>query len=137
MTPLQTPSKPATKDLTYYLSLPYAIEIRPLSAQEGGGFMACIPCLGRYSAVGDGETAEAAYADLRAALPSLLSGWLAAGVPIPEPALEEAITSYSGRLALRVPKSLHARVAARARREGVSINQFIATTLAQEVGPTA
>jgi antitoxin HicB len=117
------------------LSLPYAVEIRPLSEAEGGGFHASIPRLGRYSAVGDGETAQAAYADLRAALPSLISGWLAAGVPIPEPdpAPEEAGASYSGRLALRVPKSLHARVAARARREGVSINQFIATTLAREV----
>ncbi len=135
MTTTMTAPAPVTKGLAYYLSLPYAVEIRPLSDTDGGGFHACIPRLGRYSAVGDGETAEAAYADLRAALPSLISGWLAEGVPIPEPepAPEEAAASYSGKLALRVPKSLHARVAARARREGVSINQFIATTLAQEV----
>ena len=77
-----------TKDLAYYLSLPYAVEIRPLTVAEGDGFHASIPRLGRYSTVGDGETAEAAYADLRAALPSLLSGWLSQGVPIPEPACE-------------------------------------------------
>jgi hypothetical protein len=58
-----------TKAFAYYLSLPYAIEIRPLSDMEGGGFHAIIPRLGRYSAVGDGETAEAAYADLRAHCP--------------------------------------------------------------------
>jgi antitoxin HicB len=65
----------------------------------------------------------------------LISGWLAAGVAIPEPdaASEEERASYSGKLALRVPRSLHTRVAARARREGVSINQFIAATLAQAV----
>jgi len=132
-------SAPTNKDLAYYLSLPYAVEIRPLSNTDGGGFHATIPRLGRHSAVGDGETAEAAYADLRAALPSLLSGWLAQGVSIPEPEPnpEEAAASYSGKLALRVPKSLHARVAARARREGVSINQFIATTLAQEIGSSS
>lgn len=136
MTTTKTSPTPATRDLTYYLSLPYAVEIRPLSDADGGGFHACIPRLGRYSAVGDGETAEAAYADLRAALPSLISGWLTEGVSIPEPdaAPEEPATFYSGKLALRVPKSLHARVAARARREGVSINQFIAITLAQEIG---
>ncbi len=124
----------STKNLTYYLALPYAVEILPISADEGGGYTACIPCLGRYSAVGDGETPEAAYANLRAALPSLLTGWLAQGVAIPEPSAEAPLPNYSGKLALRVPKSLHAQVAARARREGVSINQFITTTLAQEVG---
>ena len=134
MTTKMTPPS-RNKDLAYYLSLPYAIEIRPLSETEGGGFSACIPRLGRYSAVGDGETPEAAYRDLRAALPSLISGWLAEGVsiPEPEPAQAERALVYSGKLALRMPKSLHARVADRARREGVSINQFIATTLAQEV----
>ena len=94
----------STQNLTYYFSLPYAVEILPISSGEGGGYTACIPCLGRYSAAGDSETPEAAYAALRAALPSLITGWLAQGVAIPEPS------------------------------EGVSINQFITTTLAQEVG---
>jgi len=135
---MTNPSSSRTKDLEYYLSLPYAVEILPVPDSEGGGYAACIPRLGRYSAVGDGDTPEAAYADLRAALPSLIAGWLAQGVAaIPEPGEVTPETAYSGKLALRVPKSLHARVAARARREGVSINQFIATTLAQEVGSTA
>lgn len=123
-----------TKDLAYYLSLPYAVEILPIPAEEGGGYTACIPRLGRYSAVGDGEIPESAYADLRAALPSLFADWLAQGMTIPEPGEEPSVATYSGKLALRVPKSLHTQVAARARREGVSINQFITTTLAQEVG---
>ena len=75
----------STKNLAYYLVLPYAVEILPISSGEGGGYTACIPCLGRYSAVGDGETPEAADTDLRAALPSLLTGWLAQGIAIPEP----------------------------------------------------
>ncbi len=132
---LPPPSQARTKDLAYYLSLPYAVEMRPIAEEEGGGYTACIPQLGRFSAVGDGDTPEAAYADLRAALPSLVADWLAQGVAIPETGEEDLLASYSGRLALRVPKSLHAQVAARAQREGVSINQFIATTLAQEVGP--
>jgi predicted RNase H-like HicB family nuclease len=79
------PTMTMNKDLAYYLSLPYAVKICPVSDTDGGGFHASIPRLGRYSAVGDGETDAEAYADLRAALPSLLSGWLAQGVPIPEP----------------------------------------------------
>ena len=121
---MTTSNESMTKDLAYYLSLPYAVEIRPLSVAEGGGLHASIPRLGRYSAVGDGETGKAAYADLRAALPSSISDWLTQGVPIPEPepSPKARVSSYSGKLALRVPKSLHAQVAARARREGVSIN---------------
>lgn len=134
---MTNPAPSRAKDLAYYLSLPYAVEILPIHEEEGGGYNACIPRLGRYSAVGDGDTPEAAYADLRAALPSLVTTWLTQGVTVPEPGEAAPESAYSGKLALRVPKSLHARVAARARREGVSINQFIATTLAQEVGAGA
>jgi len=73
------------QNLAHYLSLPYAVEILPIQAEAGGGYSACIPRLGRHSAVGDGETPEAAHADLRAALPSLIEDWLAQGVAIPEP----------------------------------------------------
>ncbi len=73
------------QNLAHYLSLPDAVEILPIQAEAGGGYTACIPRLGRYSAVGDSETPEAAYANLRAALPSLIAEWLAQGVAIPEP----------------------------------------------------
>lgn len=83
-----------TQNLTYYLSLPYAVEILPIPEEAGGGYAACIPCLGRYSAVGDGGTPEATHADLRAALPSLIKEWLAQSVAIPEPeTVSEAIKS--------------------------------------------
>ncbi|MSQ37859.1 MAG: toxin-antitoxin system HicB family antitoxin [Chloroflexi bacterium] len=36
-----------------------------------------------------------------------------------------------------MPKSLHRRVMTRAKHEGVSMNQFIATTLAEAIGPAA
>ena len=127
---------PSRKNKTaeYYLALPYPTEVMPIPEELGGGFNACIPLLGRYSAVGDGETAEEAYADLRAVLPSLLEEWIREGVDIPEPEPAADESRYSGRMMLRVPKTLHARVARRAQAEGVSINQFIAVTLAQEVG---
>ncbi len=37
--------------------------------------------------------------------------------------------SISGKLSLRIPPALHARVSARAQVEGVSINKYIAKTL--------
>ena len=41
--------------------------------------------------------------------------------------------SHSGRLLLRMPKTLHAELAARSDAEGVSLNQFIVSALARTV----
>ena len=120
------------KDAAYYLSLPYRLEVSPIPAAEGAGYTACIPLLGRWSAVGDGETAAEAVADLQAHLPSLVEGWLQSGAAIPEPlAAPEAL---SGTLSLRLPKTLHAEIAQVAAEEGVSINQFLLAAAARAVG---
>ncbi len=47
-------------------------------------------------------------------------------VEAPEP-------SHSGRLLLRMPRTLHAELAARSDAEGVSLNQFIVAALARTV----
>lgn len=132
--PNEEMSRAGRKSVADYLALPYSVEVFPIPAEEGGGYNASIPLLGRYAAQGDGETAAAAIADLYLHLPSLLEEWLREGVDIPEPGTPAEEAGFSGRMMLRVPKTLHARVARRAQTEGVSINQFIAVTLAQEVG---
>lgn len=53
------------------------------------------------------------------------------GQAIPEPMAEQ---EYSGKLMLRLSRSLHRRAAEMAHAEGVSLNQFILTTLAERVG---
>lgn len=73
------------KDASYYLSLSYRLEVSPVPNAEGGGYTASIPLLGRWSAVGDGETAAEAIADLQAHLPGLVQEWLNTGTAIPEP----------------------------------------------------
>ena len=120
------------KDAAYYLSLPYRLEVSPVHAAEGGGYTACIPLLGRWSAVGDGATAAEAIADLQAHLPSLVQEWLDSGAAIPEP--PGASETLSGTLSLRLPKTLHAEIAQVAAEEGVSINQFILAAAAKAVG---
>ena len=131
---MKTTSKTRTapRNVDYYLSLPYRVEIIPISTDEGGGYNACIPRLGRWTAVGDGDTPEEAYADLRAALPSLIEDWIRRGISVPEPDAEAQ--GASGKLSLRLPKTLHAQAAQAAAQEGVSINQFITVTLAQAIG---
>ena len=68
-------------------------------------------------------------------LTDAMTGWLEsvllAGQPVPEPLNE---TTYSGKYALRMPKSLHQRLAKQAEREGVSLNQWLVTLLAQGSG---
>jgi len=52
---------------------------------------------------------------------------------------DERERSHSGRLLLRMPKTLHAELAARSDAAGVSLNQYIVTALARAVsgdGPT-
>jgi HicB family len=45
--------------------------------------------------------------------------------------LGEREPSHSGRLLLRMPKALHAELAARSDAEGVSLNQFIVAALSR------
>lgn len=53
------------------------------------------------------------------------------GHKFPNPSTEDE--NYSGRVTLRMPKSLHRSVAATADLEGVSLNQFLVATIAERV----
>ena len=50
--------------------------------------------------------------------------------PVPEPGSSQA----SGRFVQRIPKSLHARLAARAKQEGVSMNALVTAIIAESLG---
>ena len=71
----------------------YLVMVRPLSPEDGGGFLARIPDL--PGCVGDGETEVEAIADVREAA----IGWIEAahdmgrGVPAPSRELEPALGS--------------------------------------------
>jgi antitoxin HicB len=53
-------------------------------------------------------------------------------IPIEETV--ESVTSYSGKLLLRMPKTLHKRLAENALLEGVSINQLAIAALSEQIG---
>lgn len=118
------------KDLQYYLSLPYSVEITQIPEDEGGGYTACIPELGRWSVVGDGDDPNEAFNNLRAAMAEVIEEWLDKGQRIPEPR-NAANELPSGHLTLRIPRSLHAQVNELAREEGTSINQYLLNIIAQ------
>ena len=117
------------KDLAYYMNLPYR-EI--VERDPAGGYVGTISELS--GCITQGETKEEILAMLEDAKAAWLTAALAADVEIPEPAKEEA---FSGRFNLRIPKSLHKRLAMRAKDEGVSLNQLAMYLLANGLKASA
>ena len=107
----------------------YPFEVRPLTNAEGGGFMV------RYTdfndCVSDGDTLADALTNGQLALTETLAALAAHGLPLPKPN-QGAVAS--GKFVARMPKSMHAQLALRARSEGVSLNTLVLTFLAQHLG---
>jgi antitoxin HicB len=112
------------KDLGYYLSLDYPVTI---SYDTDEGYYANIEALGVCSGVG--ETAAEAYDSAMESKRLWIEAALDEGLPIPEPEPEK---EYSGRLVLRLPKSLHAKLARAAEEDGTSLNQYLVMLLSSE-----
>jgi len=121
----------SAKDLSYYVGLPYRIEIQPIPDNKGGGYEASIPELGRYAVCADGDTVEGALRSLEEIKRERLSAYLEEGHAIPEPEPDEE--EHSGKFVLRIPKYLHRELAHRAKENGVSLNQFISSLLSREL----
>jgi antitoxin HicB len=116
------------KDLEYYLSLSYRIEVYP----DEGGYTAAVPDL--PGCITCGESLEEVLELIEDAKAGWLELALEDGDPIPEPTFPEE--KYSGRFTVRLPRSLHRQLAERAKNDGVSLNQFVNVTLAQAVART-
>lgn len=108
------------------LSRAYA---RQLTPDETGGYVATI--MEFPGCVAEGESAEEALGNLESAAQSWIDVALANGQHIREPI---DFDGCSGKLALRMPRSLHKQAAALAELEGCSLNQLIVTALAHYVG---
>jgi len=74
-----------TKDLDYYLALPYSIKITPILAEDGGGYDVTIPELGSDALCSCGDTAAEALYRIRKLQVEILGEWLEKGIEIPEP----------------------------------------------------
>jgi len=117
-------------DAEDYLALPYAIELVPDTDEVGRrGWVAEIEEL--PGCISQGATPEEAIANVRDAMLGWISIAIEDGREVPQP---RALGTYSGKFIVRVPSSLHADLVRTAAREGVSLNQFVATTLARHLG---
>lgn len=114
------------KSLDYYMNLPYNFLIRQISDESGSYYYGQV--LELDGCQSDGDTFEEASRNLREVMKGWLSVKLEHGDHIPEPVNDD---NYSGKFIVRVPKSLHKRLAIEAQKEGISLNQYLVYKLSR------
>ncbi len=116
------------KKVAYYMDLPYTMTVKRYDDQG-------VYYLAGYVELPDlfmtGATLEEAVKELLDEKPEYFEECIKRGFKIPVPAQEQ---KYSGKLNFRMPKRLHEKVAAMAENEGVSINQYLLSVVAEAVG---
>jgi antitoxin HicB len=111
----------------------YAHIVSPLSAEDGGGFLITFPDL--PGCMSDGETEADAVKSGRDAFESWVSARIDAGKLVPAPVYQPSPAPMaSGRFVTRLPKSIHAKLAERAKSEGVSLNTLVLAFIAEGLG---
>lgn len=113
-----------------YLNLPYHVML--VRDEEGKGGWQWLTSVDELpGCVARGRTPQEAVSKISNALSDWISTALRENREIPQPKSAE---SHSGRLHLRMPRTLHAELTRVAERENVSLNQFITDALAAAVG---
>ncbi|MCZ2290704.1 MAG: type II toxin-antitoxin system HicB family antitoxin [Burkholderiales bacterium] len=107
----------------------YPFEIRPLTEEEGRGYLISYPDFAEC--LSDGETIEEALANGREALMETIAALKARKLPIPRP---NSGGVASGKFVTRIPKTVHAQLTTRAKSEGVSLNALVLSFIAQGLG---
>jgi len=102
-----------------YLELPYNIVLRHMNDQSGEYYFATVQELD--GCMSDGATIEEAYVNIREAMQGWIETKIEAGLTVPMPIETD---KYSGKFVVRLPKTLHRRLACEAEKEGVSLNQY-------------
>lgn len=110
----------------------YKVEIIKLSDADGGGFLATVPKL--PGCMSDGETPDEALKNVENAIMCWLDTAQELGRVIPSPDEYKAEEEFSGKLSLRIPKSLHKTITIQAEKEKCSINQLITMYISMGVG---
>ena len=113
------------RDLKFYLGLRYPITIH---SDPDGGYVAEIEEL--PGCMTQSETLDEAFKAIEDAQQVWIKGTYEMGQDIPLP---RDMEEYSGKILVRIPRSLHRNLVQAAKREGVSLNQYIASLLAAGV----
>jgi antitoxin HicB len=106
----------------------YPIVIAPASNGDGPGWIASVAELPGCEA--HGPTPEDAAAGMSDAVARWVREARAAGREVPPPG---AAAAHSGKLLVRMPRSLHAELVRASEREGTSLNAYIVAALSASV----
>ena len=118
-----TKKKAERGSLEFYLEQKYPVTLYP---DRDGGYVAEIKDL--PGCMTQGETAEEALAEVEDARMLWIETAYEHGDDVALPSTE---TQYSGKTLLRMPRSLHQKLAEGAEREGISLNQCIVSLLSE------
>ncbi|MDR0841436.1 MAG: type II toxin-antitoxin system HicB family antitoxin [Christensenellaceae bacterium] len=102
-----------------YMKLPYNYVIKPINDESGTYYHAMVLELDGCQSTG--ATFDEAMDSLQEAMTGWIETKLAHGFPVPEPVDTD---DYSGKFVVRIPKTLHFKLAMAAEKEGVSLNQY-------------
>ncbi|WP_029687553.1 type II toxin-antitoxin system HicB family antitoxin [Thermoanaerobacter sp. A7A] len=112
--------------------LNYRVEIVKLSEEDGGGYLAIVPRL--HGCISDGETPEDALKNVQDAIKCWIKTAKEKGKKIPPEEEYREESEHSGKLLLRIPKSMHKTLSEMAEEEGVSLNNLIQNLLSFAIG---
>jgi len=107
------------KKVEYYMELPYTFIVNRIQDESGTYYYSYVLELDGCQSTGE------TYFDAYESLMEAMRGWLELKIKnndyVPMPIKEN---DFSGKFIVRVPKSLHHRLAISAKEEGVSLNQY-------------
>ena len=104
----------------------YQFTVRPLSKEEGGGYLVEYPDI--PGCMSDGETIEEAIVNGKEALRDCIDVFRESGRKLPKPGVEAA------QWRQRLPRTLYLKLTRQAASEGVSINSFVTAIIAEAIG---
>ncbi len=117
------------KGIEYYMKLPYSILLHEVEDEGEKYWIAEVPELPGCRS--HGSTVEEAVKSVEEAKKDWILDSLKEGEEVPTPVERDR---YSGRMLVRMSRSLHRSLALIADTEKLSLNQLIVTMLAKEVG---
>jgi antitoxin HicB len=117
-----------TKQVGYYLSLPYTMTVK-FRLEQGGYYVASYIELPDLTMTG--ETPEEAVRELQDEKREWFEECLKRGISIPLPVEPQ---KYSGKIVLRMPSSMHESLIRIAELEGVSLNQYMLSAISRALG---
>jgi len=117
------------KEIEYYMQLPYSILLHEVEDEGEKFWIAEVPELPGCKS--HGSTVEEAVKSVEEAKKDWILDSLKEGEEVPTPVERDR---YSGRMLVRMSRSLHRSLALIADAENLSLNQLIVTMLAKEAG---